>query len=111
MTELATIVERIHGTEYSPVKSEIADDLYCRSGKIPGKILAKSKALTRPTIHLDKRVQTIIHRRSEVGPGGIAAWEGSLTDEVEAMGFKWERKGRLANVFCLIGMIHEIFSI
>ena len=41
-----------------------------------------------------KRVQTINPPGSEVGPGGIAIWGKSLTDEADAMGFKWERKGK-----------------
>jgi hypothetical protein len=41
-----------------------------------------------------KRVQTINPPGSEVGPGGVATWGKSLADEVDAMGFKRERKGK-----------------
>jgi hypothetical protein len=59
--------------------------------------MAKAEALTGPTTPLGKRVQTINPPGSEVGPGAagaVATWGIAITDEVDAMGFKWERKGR-----------------
>ena len=44
-----------------------------------------------------KRVQTINPPGSEVGPGAdgaVATGRTAVADEVDAMGFKWERKGR-----------------
>jgi hypothetical protein len=29
-----------------------------------------------------------------VGPGGPATWGTAITDEADAMGFKWKRKGK-----------------
>jgi hypothetical protein len=37
-----------------------------------------------------KRVQTINSPGSEVGPGTVATWGKAITNEVDAMGFKWE---------------------
>ncbi|HEY7082606.1 MAG TPA: DUF1326 domain-containing protein [Nitrososphaeraceae archaeon] len=84
----------IRGIQYAPIKFEIADNLSYWSAEIPGKILAKTEALTGPTTPPGKRVQTINPLGSEVEPGGIATWGRSLVDEAEAMGFKWKRKGR-----------------
>jgi hypothetical protein len=64
---------------------------------IGGKVLARAEALTGPTTPPGKRVQTINPPGSEVGPGtsgAVATWGKSLADEVDAMGFKRERKGR-----------------
>ena len=61
------------------------------------KVMAKAEALTGPTTPPGKRVQTINPPGSEVGPGAagaVATWGTAITDEVDAMGFKWERKGR-----------------
>ena len=64
------------------------------SAEIPGKVIAKAEALTGPMTTPGKRVQTINPPGSEVGPGVIATWGKSLEDEADAMGFKWERKGK-----------------
>jgi hypothetical protein len=67
------------------------------SAEIPGKIVAKAEALSRPITPPCKRVQTINPPGSEVGPGAIATWGKSLVDEADAMGFKWKRKGKSSN--------------
>jgi hypothetical protein len=44
-----------------------------------------------------KRVQTINPPESEVGPGAaeaVATWGTAVSDEVDAMGFKWGWNGR-----------------
>ena len=94
MAEIANLIGEVRGIEYAPIKFEIADDLSYWSAEIPGKVLAKAEALTGPTTPPGKRVQTINPPGSEVGPGGVATWGKSLADEADAMGFKWERKGR-----------------
>jgi hypothetical protein len=94
MAEFAKLVGDIKGTEFAPIKFEVADDLSYWSAEIPGKVVAKAEALTGPMTPPGKRVQTINPPGSEVGPGGIATWGTAVTDEVDAMGFKWERKGR-----------------
>jgi len=58
------------------------------------KVLAKAEALTGPTTPPGKRVQTINPPGSEVGPGGVATWGKAVTNEVNAMGFKWEWNNR-----------------
>jgi hypothetical protein len=94
MAEIANLIGEVRGIEYAPIEFEIADDLSSWSAEIPGKVLAKAEALTGPTTPPGKRVQTINPPGSEVGPGGIATWGKSLADDVDAMGFKRERKGR-----------------
>jgi hypothetical protein len=94
MGEIANLIGEVRGIEYAPIKFEIADDLSYWSAEIPGKVLAKAEALTGPTTPPGKRVQTINPPGSEVGPGGVATWGKSLADDVNAMGFKRERKGR-----------------
>jgi hypothetical protein len=94
MAEFAKLIGEIRGIEYAPIKFELADDLSFWSAEIPGKILARAEALTGLTTPPGKRVQTINPPGREVGPGGAATWGRSLADEVDAMGFKWARKGR-----------------
>ena len=96
MAEFAKLVREVKGMDYAPIKFEIADDLSYWSAEIPGKVLAKAEALTGPTTPPGKRVQTINPPGSEVGPGtsgAVATWGRGLAAEVDAMGFKWERKG------------------
>src|SRR5215510_380707 len=88
------IDDEIRGIEYAPIKFELADDLSYWSAEIPGKVLARAEALTGPTTPPGKRVQTINPPGSEVGPGGVATWGKSIANEVDAMGFKWARKGK-----------------
>ena len=76
---------------------DIADDLSYWNAEIPGKAVAKTEALTGPTTPSGKRVQTINPHGSEVGSGAagaVATWGTSVADKVDAMGFKWGRKGR-----------------
>jgi hypothetical protein len=95
--EFAKIVEDIKRTEFAPIKFDITDDLSRWSAEIPGKVLAKAEALTGPMTPHGKRVQTINPPGSEVGPGiarAVVIWGTAVADEVDAMGFKWKRKGR-----------------
>jgi hypothetical protein len=65
--------------------------------KFQEKVVAKAEALAGPMTPPGKRVQTINPPGSEVGPGtagAVATWGTATADEVDAMGFKWERKGR-----------------
>jgi hypothetical protein len=94
MAEFAKLLGEVKGMDYAPIKFEISDDLSYWSAEIPGKVLAKAEALTGSTTPPGKRVQTINPPGSEVGPGGVATWGTAFADEVDAMGFKWERKGR-----------------
>jgi len=94
MAQLANLIGEVRGVEYAPIKFEVADDLAYWSAEIPGKIVAKAEALTGPMTPPGKRVQTLNPPGSEVGPGAIATWGVSSADEANAMGFKWERKGR-----------------
>jgi hypothetical protein len=94
MAEFAKLVEDVRGTESAPIKFEVSDDLSGWSAKIPGKVVAKAEALSGPMTPPGKRVQTINAPGSETGPGTTATWGKAMTDEVDAMGFKWEWNGR-----------------
>jgi hypothetical protein len=94
MAELAKLIGEIKGIDFAPIKFEVSDDLSYWSAEIPGKVLAKAKALGGPMTPAGKRVQTINPPGSEVGPGVVATWGTALKDEVDAMGFKWKREGK-----------------
>jgi hypothetical protein len=97
IAELANLIGDVRGTDFASIKFNIADDLSYWSAEIPGKVVAKAEALTGPTTPPGKRVQTFNPPGSEVGPGAagaVATWGTAVTDEVDTMGFKWERKGR-----------------
>jgi hypothetical protein len=97
MAQLANLIGDVRGIEFAPIKFEIAEDLSYWSAEIPEKVMAKAEALTGPTTPPGKRVQTINPPGSEVGPGAdgaVATWGTAITDKVDTMGFKWERKGR-----------------
>jgi hypothetical protein len=96
IAEFAKLVREVKGMNFAPIKFDIAEDLSYWSAEIPGKVLAKAEALSGPTTPPGKRVQTINPPGSEVGPGAagaVATWGRGLAAEVDAMGFKWERKG------------------
>ena len=93
MAEFAKLVGHVHGVDYVPIKFGLADDLGYWSVEIPGKVTAKAEALTGPMTPPCKRVQTTNPPGSEVGLGGVATWGSAVTDIVDAMGYKWERKG------------------
>jgi hypothetical protein len=94
MAELANLVGDVRGTDFASIKFDIADDLSYWSAEIPGKVVAKAEALSGPMTPPGKRVQTINPPGSEVGPGTTATWGKALTNEVDAMGFKWEWNGK-----------------
>jgi hypothetical protein len=101
----------IRGIQYAPIKFEIADDLSYWSAEIPGKILAKAEALTGPTTPPGKRVQTINPPGSEVGPGDSQLGEDLLQMRPKQWASNGKEKEDPANIFRLIGMVHEIRSI
>jgi hypothetical protein len=92
--EFTKLFGEIRGTEFVPINFEIAPDLAYWSAEIPGRIGAKGEALTGPMTPKGKRVQTINAPGSETGPGTVATWGSAVTNEVDAMGFKWDWKGR-----------------
>jgi hypothetical protein len=94
MSELANLIQDVRGTEFAPIRFEVSDDLSSWSAEIPGKITAKAEALSGPMTPPGKRVQTINAPGSEVGPGTTATWGKAITNEVDAMGFKWEWNDR-----------------
>jgi hypothetical protein len=94
MAQFANLIGDNRGINFAPIEFEVADDLSYWSATIPGKVVAKAEALTGPMTPTGKRVQTLNPPGSEVGPGTVATWGRAVADEVDAMGFKWERKGR-----------------
>ena len=82
------------GVEFAPIKFEVAKDLAHWSAEIPGKVVAKAEALTGPITPPGKRVQLHNAPGSETGPGTVATWGRALANEVHAMGFKFDWKGR-----------------
>ena len=90
MVEFAKLVEDVRGIEYAPIKFEVSDDLSRWSAEIPGKVVAKAEVLSGPITPPGRRVQTINAPGSETGLGTVATWGKAITDEVDAMGFKWE---------------------
>jgi hypothetical protein len=94
MAEFAELFGDVRGTEFAPIKFEVSDDLSRWSAEIPGKVVAKAEALSGPMTPPGKRVQTINAPGSETGPDTTATWGKAITNEVDAMGFKWEWNGR-----------------
>jgi hypothetical protein len=94
MAEFAKLVGESRGTEFVQIKFEVAEDLAYWSAEIPGRVSARAEALTGPMTPPGKRVQTLNAPGSETGPGTVATWGRAIADEVDAMGFKWDWKGR-----------------
>ncbi len=94
MAEFAKLIGENRGVNFAPIKFEVAKDLAYWSAEIPGKVAAKAEALTGPMTPPGKRVQTLNAPGSETGPGTVATWGTAVADEVDAMGFKWDWKGR-----------------
>jgi hypothetical protein len=94
MAEFAKIIAEVRETEYAQIKFDVADDLSYWSAEVPGKVVARAEALTGPMTPAGKRVQTINAPGSEVGPGTVATWGKAITNEVDALGFKWEWNNR-----------------
>jgi hypothetical protein len=99
IAEFVKLVGDIRGIEFVPIKFELAKDLAYWSAEIPGKVVARAEALTGPTTPPGKRVQILNPPGSEVGPGSVATLGRALADEVNAMGFKWDWKGRSSKHF------------
>ena len=94
MAEFAKLIGDVRGIDHAPIRFEVADDLSYWGAEIPGKVVARAEALGGPMTPPGKRVQTLNPPGSEVGPGTVATWGRAIADEVDAIGFKWERKGR-----------------
>jgi hypothetical protein len=94
MEEFAKLFGENRGMEFAPIKFEVADDLSHWSAEIPGKVVARAEALTGPMTPPGKRVQTLNAPGSETGPGTVATWGRAVANDVNAMGFQWDWKGR-----------------
>ena len=96
MAEFAKVIGEVRAVSYAPIKIGVSEDLACWNAEIPGKVLARVEALSGPMTPPGKRVQTINAPGSEVGPGTVATWGKSITDEVSApeVRFEWKRSGK-----------------
>ena len=94
MAEIAKLFGDTMGTEFVPIKFQVADDLASWSAEIPGMVVARAETLTGPMTPPGKRVQLINAPGSETGPGTVATWGRATANEVDAMGFKWDWKGK-----------------
>jgi len=101
MGKFAKLFGKIRGIEYSPIKFELAEDLGYWSAEIPGKVIAKAEALTGPMTPPGKRVQTINAPGSEVGPGAVATWGRTITNEVNVpeVRYHWKTSGKSSKHF------------
>lgn len=93
MAEFAKLLGSIKGSDFVPIKFEVADDLASWRVQIPGKLAATVEALSGPMTPPGKRVQLYNAPGSEVGPGTVATWGKAVVDEVDVAGFKWRRSG------------------
>lgn len=94
MAEIAKLFGKVTGLDFAPIKFEVAVDLAHWSAEIPGKVSARAEALTGPMTPPGKRVQLHNAPGSETGPGTVATWGKALANDVDAMGFKFDWKGR-----------------
>ena len=101
MGKFANLFGKVRGLEYAPIKFEIARDLGFWSAEIPGKVIAKAEALTGPMTPPGKRVQTINAPGSEVGPGAVATWGRTVTNEVDVpeVHYQWKTTGKSSKHF------------
>jgi hypothetical protein len=101
MGKFANLFGKVRGLEYAPIKFEIAGDLGFWSAEIPGKVIAKAEALTGPMTPPGKRVQTINAPGSEVGPGAVATWGRTVTNEVDVpeVRYQWKTSGKSSKHF------------
>ena len=101
MGKFANLFGNVRGLEYTPIKFEVAEDLGYWSAEIPGKVIAKAEALTGPMTPPGKRVQTINAPGSEVGPGAVATWGRTVTNEVDVpeVRYQWKTSGKSSKHF------------
>ena len=101
MGKFANLFGKVRGLEYAPIKFEVAEDLGYWSAEIPGKVIAKAEALTGPMTPPGKRVQTINAPGSEVGPGAVATWGRTVTNEVDVpeVRYQWKTSGKSSKHF------------
>ena len=101
MGKFANLFGKVRGLEYAPIKFEIAGDLGFWRAEIPGKVIAKAEALTGPMTPPGKRVQTINAPGSEVGPGAVATWGRTVTNEVDVpeVRYQWKTSGKSSKHF------------
>jgi hypothetical protein len=93
--EFAKLFAEVRGTEFVPIRFEVAKDLAYWSVDIPGKVVARAEALSGPMVPPGKRVQTMNSPEVMIyTQTGVATWGKAAAHEVEAFGFKWDWKGR-----------------
>jgi hypothetical protein len=92
--EFAKLIGEIRGTEFVPIRFEVAKDLAYWSVDISGKVVGRAEALSGPMIPQGKRVQTMNSPEVMVyTQTGVATWGKTVAHEVDAFGFKWNLAG------------------
>lgn len=94
MANLAGSIGEVRGIEFVAISFAVADDLAYWRAEIPGRVRAAAEALTGPTTPPGKRVQLLNPPGSEVGPGQVATWGKTTTNQVDAYGFRWDWAGK-----------------
>ena len=93
--QFAKLFSEVRGTEFVPIRFEVAKDLAYWSVDIPGKVVAKAEALSSPMLPPGKRMQTmnspevLIYTQT-----GVATWGKAVANEVDSHGFKWNLAGK-----------------
>src|SRR5918911_379530 len=93
--QFVKLFSEVRGTEFVPIRFEVAKDLAYWSVDIPGKVAAKAEALSNPMLPPGKRMQTmnspevLIYTQT-----GVATWGKAAVHEVDTDGFKWDLAGR-----------------
>lgn len=93
--EFAKLISEVRGTEFVPIRFEVAKDLAYWSVDIPGKVVGKAEALSNPMVPPGKRIQTMNSPENMMyTQTGVATWGKAATHEVDAFGFKWNLAGK-----------------
>jgi hypothetical protein len=94
MANFAKLISEVRGIEFVSISFTVADDLAYWRAEISGKVVAAAEALTGPMTPPGKRVQLLNPPGSEVGPGQIATWGRTTSNQVDAYGLRWGWAGK-----------------
>jgi hypothetical protein len=94
MAKFARAIGEMRGIEFVPISFAVADDLAYWRVEVPGKVTASAEALGGPMTPPGKRVQLLNPPGSEVGPGQIATWGKTTSNQVDAYDFRWDWAGK-----------------
>ena len=98
--EFAKFFGEIRGTEFVPIRFELAKDLAFWSIEVPGNLTARVEALSGPFVPPGKRIQTMnapeamIFTGGATGPGDVSTWGKVAQAEADTHGFKFNLAGK-----------------